>query len=84
MVGDFSPESVLAVLLGTGDVVAVASFRFARPGLVFAEASPAFAEAGLTLIWLTLMGGLEQMEGWGAAFSSVALPDFNSGCRGTE
>lgn len=78
-------ESILTVLLGEGDgavAVAVASLRFARPGLVLTEPGAAFAEAGLTLTGLALTGGLEQMEGWGTDFSSVALADFNSCCRG--
>lgn len=73
------PESILTALLGEGAGVAVASLRFAMPGLVLTEPGAAFAEAGLTLTGLALMGGLEQMEGWGTDFSSVALADFDSG-----
>ena len=77
------PESVLTVLLlGEGDAAAVASFRFARQSLGLTEPGAAFAEAGLTLTGLALMGGLEQMESCGADFSSVALADSSSGCRG--
>lgn len=79
MAGATFPESVLTVLLGEGDGTVVASLKFATPGLVLTEPGAAFAEAGLTLTGLVLMGGLEQMEDWGAAFSSVALADFNSG-----
>lgn len=79
---DVVPESILTVLLGGGDGAAVASLRFVSPGLVLTEPGAAFAEAGLTLTGLALMGGLEQMEGWGTDFSSVALADFSSGCRG--
>lgn len=74
------PESVLTVLLlGEGDAAAVASFRFARQSLGLTEPGAAFAEAGLTLTGLALMGGLEQMESCGADFSSVALADSSSG-----
>lgn len=59
-------------------VVAV-SLRFARASLVLTEPGAAFAEAGLTLTGQTLVGGLEQMEGWGSDFSSVAPADFGSG-----
>lgn len=76
--GDAVPESGLSVLLEEADGVAVANLRFARPSLVLTEPGAAFAEAGLTLTGLALMGGLEQMEGWGSDFSSVALADFNS------
>jgi len=76
---DVVPESILTVLLGEGYGTAAACFRFAKPGLVLTEPGAAFAEAGLTLTGLVLMGGLEQMEGWGTDFSSVALADFNSG-----
>lgn len=78
------PESILTVLLGDADGEAVANLRFARPGLVLTEPGAGFAEAGLTLTGLTLMGGLEQMEGWGNDFSSLALADFGSGCRRGE
>lgn len=76
------PESILTALLGEEYGVALASFRFARPGLVLTEPGAAFAEAGLTLTGLTLTGGLEQMEGWGTDFSRVAPADFSSGCTG--
>lgn len=86
--GIVAPQSILTVLLGEADgeavAAAVASLRFARPGLVLTEPGAAFAEAGLTLTGLALMGGREQMEGWGADFSSVALADFDSGCVGEE
>lgn len=88
--GIVAPESILTVLLGEADgeaaaaAAAVASLRFARPGLVLTEPGAAFAEASLTLTGLALMGGREQMEGWGADFSSVALADFDSGCVGEE
>lgn len=79
------PESILSVLLGEGDSgVMLASLRFASPGLVLTEPGATFAEAGLTLTGLALVGGLEQMEGWGTDFSSVALADFSSGCGGGE
>lgn len=82
MADDVVPQSILTVLLGEADGAVEASLRFARPSLVLTEPGAAFAEAGLTLTGLALMGGLEQMEGWGADFSSVALADFNSGCGG--
>lgn len=82
--GIVAPESILTVLLGEADGAAAASLRFARPGLVLTEPGAAFAEAGLTLTGLALMGDREQMEGWGADFSSVALADFDSGCVGEE
>lgn len=78
------PESILTVLLGEEYGAALASLRFARPGLVLTEPGAAFAEAGLTLTGLTLMGGLEQIEGWGTDFSSVASADFNSGLQRKE
>lgn len=77
---DDIPESILTVLLREEDSGAVTSLGFVRPGLVLTQPGAAFAEAGLTLTGLVLMGGLEQMEGWGVDFSSVALADFNSGC----
>ncbi len=79
LVGKVVPESILTALLGEADV---ASLRFARPGLVLTEPGAAFAEAGLTLTGQALVGGLEQMEGWGTDFSSVALADLDSGCGG--
>ena len=77
--GAVVPESILTALLGEADGTAVASLRFASPGLVLTEPGAAFAEAGLTLTGLALMGGREQMEDWGTDFSSVALADFNTG-----
>lgn len=82
MGGNVVPGSVLTVLLGEADGATLACLRFARPGLVLTEPGAAFAEAGLTLTGLALVGGLEQMEGWGTDFSSVALADLDSGCRG--
>lgn len=78
--GDAGPESVLTALLVDEASAAVASLAFARLVLELTQPTVAFAEAGLTLTGLTLMRGLEQMEGWGTDFSSVALPDFKSGC----
>lgn len=68
------------VLLGEGDcdATAEASLRLTRPGPTLTEPSVAFAEAGLTLTGLALMGGLEQMVvGWGTDFSTATLADFN-------
>lgn len=79
---DVAPEPVLTVLLGDAGGEAAASLRFERPGLVLTEPGAAFTEAGLTLTGFSLMGGLEQMEGWGTDFPSVALADSDSGCRG--
>lgn len=81
LVGIVVPESILTVVLGEADGAA-ASLRFPRPDLVLTEPGAALAEAGLTLTGLALTGGLEQMEGWGADFSSAALAEFSSGCGG--
>lgn len=81
LVGDAFPESVLTVLLGVEDRALVASLRFVGLGLVLKQPGATFEEAGLTLTGAALMGGLEQMEGWGTDFSSVAQADFNSGCK---
>lgn len=76
--GDADAESDLTVMLEEEVVgTAVSSLRFVRSGLVLTQPSVAFAEAGLTLTAPVLMGGPEQMEGWGAAVSSAA---FGCGC----
>lgn len=83
LMGDVVPESLLTELLGEGGGAAVATFRFTKPGLVLTDPGATLADAGLTLTGLVLMGGLEQMEDWGADFS-VTVADFSSGCRGTS
>lgn len=83
MADDAAPESVLTAAPGGRDsAAAAAGLRFASPGLVLTGPGAAFAEAGLTMTAPALMGGLEQMEGWGTDFSSVALADIDSGCGG--
>lgn len=82
MVGDVVPEPVLTVQLGGAGSGVVACLRFEKPGLVLTEPGATFTEAGLTLTGLALMGGLEQMEGCGTDFPSVALADSDSDCRG--
>lgn len=79
---DVAPEPGLTVLLGEAGGGVAASLRFEKPGLVLTEPGAAFANAGLTLTGLALMGGREQMEGWGADFPSPALADSNSDCSG--
>lgn len=79
---DVAPAPVLTVLLGGAGGEAAASLGFEKPGLVLTEPGAAFTEAGLTLTVPALVGGLEQMEGWGTDFPSVALADSGSGCGG--
>ena len=79
---DATPEPGLTVLLREAGGGLVASLRFEKPGLVLTEPGAAFADAGLTLTGLVLMGGREQMEGWGADFPSPAPADSNSNCSG--
>lgn len=78
---DIVPGPGLTVLAEVGGD-AVASLRFEKPGLVLTEPGAAFVKAGLTLIGLTLVGGLEQMGGWGTDFPLVTLAD--SDCRGNS
>lgn len=65
-----------AALLREG--VAVGSLRISD--FVLTEPGAAFAEAGLTLNGVVLMGIREQMEDWGTDFSTIAPGEFNSCC----
>lgn len=72
----------MTVQLGGAGSGVVACLRFEKPGLALIEPGATFTEAGLTMTGLTLMGGREQMEGWGTDFPSVALADSDSDWSG--
>lgn len=69
------PEPAFSVLLEEAGAEALASVMLEKPGLVLTGPGVRLADAGLTLMGLTLAGGLEQMEESGTDFVSVAPAD---------
>lgn len=80
--GDVVSVSTVTQLAWEAGAGAAASLRISV--LTLTEPGAAFAEAGLTLKGVALVGVLVQTEGWGIDVSSAELRHVSSGWSGDE